>query len=281
MSGETKPARLEHNAAVYADWNTAVPAWTRWDDQWSRFSAPLNELLAEEAHVRRGLHVLDVAGGSGEPALSIARAVGAAGRVTVTDFVPGMLAAARRRAQEGALTNMGFVEADAEALPFANGAFDAVTCRFGLYYFSDPPRALREMRRVLRPAGRAALVTWGPFELNPYWSAGSAVVAAAMGDQAPAPPEEFRFSGPRRLALMMEAAGLQTVRSELRLLMLLWPGPAEELASRDMEEDPRVARLVASDRERLRASLEAAYRPFSRGGHVALPSAVVLTSGAR
>jgi ubiquinone/menaquinone biosynthesis C-methylase UbiE len=71
---------------------------------------------------------------------------------------------------------MEFVVADAEALPFPNGTFDAFTCRFGLCCFSLAQCALREMRRMLRPAGHAALITWGPFELNPYWSAGSAVL---------------------------------------------------------------------------------------------------------
>jgi hypothetical protein len=102
-----------------------------------------------------------------------------------------------------------------------------------------------------------------------------------MGDQAPAPPDELRFSDPRRLAIMMESAGLQAIRGEFRRPSLLSTGPAEELASRDMEQDPRVAGLAAGDRERLRASLEAAYRAFSSGGHLALPSAVVLASAPR
>ena len=274
-------APLERNKAAYDDWSSAVSAWTRWDRQWSQFSAPIDLLLLAEADIGSGMQVLDVAGGSGDPALALARAIGPSGQVTVADFVAGMLAVARRRAEAEGLANVVCVEADAEDLPFADRVFDAVTCRFGLYYPSDPLCALREMRRVLKPSGRVVLVTWGPFELNAYWSAGSAALANALGDQTPEPPPEFRLSDPKTLATMMETAGLTVIRSELARLRLRWPGPPEELAARDLEEDLLAAALPLSEKRQLRLSLEAAYRHFTEGGGVTLPSAVVMASGVR
>jgi SAM-dependent methyltransferase len=273
--------RLERNRAAYDDWSSAVSAWTRWDRQWSQFSAPIDELLLAKARIRPGMQVLDVAGGSGDPALPLARAIGPSGRVTVADFVADMLIVAQQRAEAEGLANVVCVEADAENLPFADGAFDAVTCRFGLYYPSEPLCALREMRRVLKPSGRVVLVTWGPFEINAYWSAGSAVLADALGAQTPEPPREFRLSDPKTLATMMETAGLTVVRSELARLRLRWPGPPEELAARDLEEDLAAVALPLSEKRKLRSSLEAAYRRFTEGDSVTLPSAVVMASGVR
>jgi ubiquinone/menaquinone biosynthesis C-methylase UbiE len=281
MTGNAASRRPDHNQDAFRDWSASVGDWTAWDEQWSQFSAPVNGLLVAAARISSGMHVLDVAGGSGEPALTLARVVGVEGRVTASDFVPGMLEVARQRAAAAALRNVDFVEADTEDLPFPDGAFDAVTCRFGLYYAGDARRALCEMRRVLKPGHRVSLVTWGPFHLNAYWSAESEVIEEVTGEAAGEPPEEFRFSDARTLACLMEAAGFAGVESRLRRLTLLWPGAAEDLAARDLEGTPLVKSLAPEGQERLRCALSASYRRFARGRCVALPSAVVIASGAR
>jgi ubiquinone/menaquinone biosynthesis C-methylase UbiE len=279
-NGEPTSQRPDHNLDAFDDWSASVAAWTAWDEQWSQFSAPVNGLLVAGAHIRAGMHVLDVACGSGEPALSLARAVGPLGHVTASDFVPEMLDVARRRAAAAALRNMDYVEADAEDLPFADSAFDAVTCRFALCYAGDARRALREMRRVLKPSCRAALATWGPFDLNTYWSAGSAAIEKVTGDAAEELPEEFLFSDAVALATLMEAEGFAAVESSLRRLRLSWPGEAEDLAGRDLADGPFAEALAPEDKERLRSLLIAAYRRFAQKGCVVLPSAVVIASGA-
>jgi ubiquinone/menaquinone biosynthesis C-methylase UbiE len=86
-----------------------------------------------------------------------------------------MLAAARAAAtREGAAVE--WREGDALEQPFADGAFEVVLCQQGLQFFPDKPRGLREMRRVLRPAGRIVLSVWGPIERSP----GFAVLAEAL-----------------------------------------------------------------------------------------------------
>ncbi len=281
MTGGAPSRRPDHNQDAYDDWSASVAGWTTWDEQWSQFSAPVNGLLVAGARIRPGMHVLDVASGSGEPALTLARVVGLRGRVTASDFVPGMLEVARQRAAAAALHNVDFVEADTEDLPFPDNTFDAVTCRFGLYYAGDARRALCEMRRVLKPGHRVALVTWGPFHLNAYWSAESAAIEEVIGEAAGEPPEEFRFSDAGALAALMEAAGFATVESRLRRLTLAWPGEAEDLAARDLADDPLVEALAPEDAELLHSLLIAAYRRFAQRGCVVLPSALVIASGAR
>ncbi len=99
------------------------------------------------------MKVLDLACGSGEPSLSLARAVGPMGHVIATDIVPGMLEIAEENARRKGLSNIEFRIADAEAIPFPDESFDVVTCRFGVMFFSDPERAMREARRVLKNDG--------------------------------------------------------------------------------------------------------------------------------
>jgi ubiquinone/menaquinone biosynthesis C-methylase UbiE len=96
--------------------------------------------------------VLDVACGTGVVAREAARRVGPAGAVAGLDRNEGMLAVARRMAP-GIAWRHGL----AEALPFPDGAFDAVICQFGLMFFEDRGKALGEMWRALRPGGRLAV----------------------------------------------------------------------------------------------------------------------------
>ena len=98
--------------------------------------------------------VLDVATGGGHTALALARV---AGHVTATDLTPAMLAAAEAHLRGAGITNATFRVADAQALPFADGSFDIVTCRIAPHHFPRPDAFAREARRVLRPGGRLLL----------------------------------------------------------------------------------------------------------------------------
>lgn len=98
---------------------------------------------------------LDVATAAGHTALADAPL---ARRVVGVDLTPAMLAVAARLARERGLTNVEFIEGDAERLPAADGTFDRVLCRIALHHFPDPAQAVREMARVLKPGGRVALV---------------------------------------------------------------------------------------------------------------------------
>ncbi len=98
---------------------------------------------------------LDVATGTGFTAIALARQVLS---VVALDLTPEMLAEGQRMADEADVTNVEFVAGDAHALPFADGKFDLVTARRAPHHFADPPRAFREMCRVLKPRGRLGLV---------------------------------------------------------------------------------------------------------------------------
>ena len=108
------------------------------------------ETLAAWGRAQRPGRVLDVATGGGHTALAFA---GIAREVVACDVTEPMLAAARRFIAGGGAGNVRYAVGDVAALPFGDGVFDLVTCRIAAHHFADPAGAVREVRRVLRPAG--------------------------------------------------------------------------------------------------------------------------------
>ena len=121
---------------------------------------PWGRLLIEKVGLKPGDRVLDIATGPGTLARQAAVVIGASGTVTGVDLSPKMLVQAQAQAPvvNGAVLN--FIEASAEALPFADAEFDVVLCQQGLQFFGDQARATKEMKRVLKPGGRLALAMW-------------------------------------------------------------------------------------------------------------------------
>jgi ubiquinone/menaquinone biosynthesis C-methylase UbiE len=109
---------------------------------------PVTQALIEEAEIVAGQSVLDVAGGAGEPSLTIAEMVGPTGSVTCTDAVAEMVVTAQNGGQRRGLTNVLFRQCSADSLPFESESFDAAVSRLGAMFFPDPPAAIREMLRV-------------------------------------------------------------------------------------------------------------------------------------
>jgi ubiquinone/menaquinone biosynthesis methyltransferase len=105
-----------------------------------------------------GGYVLDLCCGTGDLALQLARRVGRRGHVVGLDFSPAMLAIARRRSRLFPGYSLEWVLGDALALPFPDSSFDAITMGYGLRNVTDIPQALREIRRVLKPGRRAAIL---------------------------------------------------------------------------------------------------------------------------
>lgn len=119
---------------------------------------PLAEKLCDDAGLRAGQRVLDIACGSGNAALAAARR---GCRVTGLDYAPSLLERARARAAaEG--VEVEWVEGDAEALPFPDGTFDAVLSVVGVMFAPDQEAAARELVRVCKPGGTIALISWTP-----------------------------------------------------------------------------------------------------------------------
>ena len=128
---------------------------------WKRFTIAKTGLL-------RGQAALDVAAGSGDLAVGLARRVGRSGRVVVTDVNASMLAVGRDRLIDaGFAGNVDYVLCDAESLPFSPSSFHCVTIGFGLRNVTDKDRALASIFRVLKPGGRLLVLEFSKPELGP------------------------------------------------------------------------------------------------------------------
>src|SRR6478672_4927167 len=138
------------------DWNSfgRANASQKWRRQSAAMGNDMTRAIVEAAQVRPGMRVLDIACGTGEPAISIAQLLAGSGDVVGIDISPSPLKIAAERATQRGLSNVTFQQADAHQLPFADNTVDRITSRLGVMFFSDLPRALSEMRRVLKPSGR-------------------------------------------------------------------------------------------------------------------------------
>ena len=131
--------------------------------------------------------------------------------VSGLDFSPEMLSLAAERAPVAKLH-----KGDAAALPFGDGSFDAVVCNFGMMHLPDQPRALLEIKRVLRPDGRFVMATWVGPEASPAFGAVfGAIKAHADFSAAPPQPDLFQFARPTVAQEMMAGAGLHMTAHEV------------------------------------------------------------------
>ncbi len=213
-------------------WGTQyrLVASEKWKAKSAAMGTPVTDALVEYAKPKEGMHVLDLASGTGEPAITIASRVGPTGHVTALDLSADLLAIAEKRAKSRGLENFSTRQADAHSLPFPNESFDLATSRFGVMFFRDVEGALGEVRRVLRPESRVCLLAWGPFE-QPYWQSMMGVVHRHVGGTLlePGGADPFRFAKPGSLSAVLNAAGFKKVAEETRTLPWSWPGPPEEV----------------------------------------------------
>jgi demethylmenaquinone methyltransferase / 2-methoxy-6-polyprenyl-1,4-benzoquinol methylase len=184
---------------------------------WKRFTLAL-------ANLRPGQRALDVAGGTGDLALGLARQVGERGLVVLSDINAAMLARGRDRLLDaGCCGNVACVQADAERLPFAGGSFDCVTIGFGLRNVTDKGAALAAMRRVLRPGGQLLVLEFSQPRLpglKPLYDAYSFRVLPWLGRLVAHDEASYRYLAesirmhpdPETLLTMLKEAGLEGCR---------------------------------------------------------------------
>jgi ubiquinone/menaquinone biosynthesis C-methylase UbiE len=257
-------------------------------DKWKAKSAIMGKAVTQElveyAQVRPGMRVLDLASGTGEPAISIAMRVGSQGHVTALDLSADLLEIANGRAQERGLHNFSTRQADAHALPFPDDSFDLATSRFGVMFFGDIVRALGELRRVLRDQARACFLAWGTID-QPYWQTTMGVVHRHVGGPIlqPGGPNPFRFSEPGSLAAELKAAGFREVQEETKTLPWTWPGTPQEVWEQAQAVSvpfrPMLDRVPETLWPRINAEVLAAIGRYAKGENIEFGASVVLASG--
>jgi len=271
-----------------ADWGNSYRLVA--SDQWKVKSAAMGkdvtQTLVQYARPKPGMCVLDLASGTGEPAISLATLVGAQGRVTALDLSAELLEIARGRAKERGLENFVTQQADAHFLPFENDAFDLATSRFGVMFFRDPVLACRELHRVLRDGARACFLAWGPFD-QPYWRSTVAVVHRHVGGPLlqPGGPDPFRFSRPGSLSEVLRNAGFREVEEESRTVPWTWPGTPEDVWAQmqavAVPFRPLLDRVPSDLWPKIHAEVLAEIAQYIQGEQIAFGVTVVLASGSK
>ena len=202
---------------ILSAWRESAKYWTKHRRIVRAMFAPITTALIEDAGIGAGQTILDVAGGTGEPSLTLSEIVGASGWVTYTDAVTEMVEAARSESERSGLSNLSFHQCLANSLPFDTDSFNVVTCRLGVMLFPHPFAAVREMLRVTKPGGRVVLAVWHATEVNPFFSSITQVMARYVDSPAtdPGAPGAFRFAEHGLLARLVEEAGAPDVRERV------------------------------------------------------------------
>jgi ubiquinone/menaquinone biosynthesis C-methylase UbiE len=198
------------------DWDRAAAAWRKYDESLRQGSAPLTRRMMELAAIQPGHRVLDIASGTGEPGLPAAEIAGPSGYVLLTDQSSEMLAVARDKAREAALTNVEFLLCDAEDLQVEPKSFDAVLCRGALPLMPDPPAVLQTAYSALRAGGRIAVTVGGRPEANPYFMVPYLVLRkyTKLPRYEPGAPGPLYFADPDRLRCVLADAGFRELHFE-------------------------------------------------------------------
>lgn len=241
-------------------WSDAASGWSRY---WGGFSQPARLAVLDAAGVRPGDRVLDVGCGSGEfLELLAARGIRAAG----IDPAPEMIALARRHAPDAEL-----VVGTAEALPWADAAFDLVTAFNALHFADDVDAALAEAVRTTRPGGAVAVANWAEGSRNELEVIEQAVADAV--DETLPPDGELREPG--GLERLLAEGGLVELRAGLVPLDWVARDDAALVAGILLGEDDETI-------EELRPVVVAAARPFREpGGAYRLRNAFRFAAGRR
>jgi ubiquinone/menaquinone biosynthesis C-methylase UbiE len=278
---------LAAKAKEHKRWSLAAAGWRKHDARLSAYLFPVAERMLERIGLRLGQRVLDIASGTGEPALSVAGRVGGNGWVLGLDFVEEMLATARDKAAQRGLANIEFKRQDGEELDVPPATFDAVTMRFGLMLMADPGSCLRRAHTALKPGGRIALSTWAPAEKNPWAAIPLAVLKRHMALPATAPgaPGLFALSDPQRLRSLLGSAGFRDVKVEEVPVVMANFASGQEYFNFTMELAGTIAQLcsqLAPDKRALVAR-EIAFDAdrHLKNGRLLLPGVALVASAHR
>jgi len=248
--------------------------------------APLTEALIADAKISEGQSVLDVAGGPGEPSLTIAERVGATGTVTCTDAVAEMVAAAESEAKRRGVANIEFRQCTADSLPFDDNSFDAVVSRLGVMFFPDPLAGLREMMRVTKSGGALSLAVWHKSELNPFTQVITDVVSRHVDASPPADadaPGAFRFAEPGKLAGLLKRAGANDVHERVlhfRIEAPIAPGEFWEMRSEISETlREKLAKLSPEQVLNVAKEVKEAVAEFFPNNQMSFPAQMIIVTG--
>lgn len=275
MSSSTPGGADAFRDFEHAGWERAADVYHR---TFSALTAQAIGPLLDAVGAAPGVSLLDVATGPGHTA---AAAASRGTRVVGVDFSRRMLALAGRQ-----YPDVEFRQGEAEALPFPDGAFEAVAMNFGLLHLARPEQALHEARRVLRPGGRVAFSVWArPEEAVVFGIVlGAVQTHGTLETPLPPGPPFFRFSDPEECERTLRAAGFDAPRvAEVRMVWHLPSADAviEAMADGTARTGPLLRAQTPQALRAIDASIREALQAYETERGLALPMPAVVASAVR
>jgi SAM-dependent methyltransferase len=205
---------IKYKETTKNQWDTAAEAWHRWGPLLNRWLGEATEEMLDMANIHQGSNVLDVAAGAGEQSITVAKRIGANGRILATDISSEILEYARSSAILAGIPNLETKVIDGELLDtLGESCFDAVISRVGLIYFPDQQKALQGMKSCLRPGGKISVMTYAAADRNDFFSIPVAIIRrrAQLPPPLPGQPGPFSLGDPEVLKKTLEDAGFKQV----------------------------------------------------------------------
>ena len=197
-------------------WRDVSDGWRKNDARLRENADCVTQRMLDLANIGDGDWVLDIASGTGEPAIPAAHRVGESGRVIGVDLVDEMLSVARDKAEAQQLKNVEFQKVDGKSLAFEAGSFDAITSRWGLIFMPEPQTSLQQMHHVLKNNGQLVVACWTEPERNPFFTHAMSILMKHM--DVPQPPLKapgvFAFADPDYLEDTLRQSGFQSIEIE-------------------------------------------------------------------
>lgn len=267
------------------DWSAVAAAWDAHREHAESTTGAVTVAVLDALALEPGQHVLELGAGTGDFATEIAKRVTPGGRVLASDVAAGMVALLARAAAD--IDNLDVAQLDAVQTGRGDGEYDAVVFRMGLMFVSEPERALRECRRVLRDGGRLAVAVWAGPEHNPWISSigmAAMVHAVVAGGPPTGPGGLFSLADPALLSRAAEAAGFTHVEVRPVATTASFASADEHFSTVSALAGPLAAALASASPEqlaRVRRTAAELVQPHHTADGLVLPGrALLLTARA-
>lgn len=265
-------------------WADVAPGWLKHDHR--AVQKDVTAAMLASALVRAGHKVLDIASGTGEPAITAAHHVGPTGAVVGIDLSSDMLQCARQKAETLGLSHLQFQLGDGQDFVVPDLGFDAVLIRWGLMFMADPDACLRRARAALKPTGHISVACWAAPAENPWASIPMDIIRQYESGPEPMASGIFSFADRGRLHRVLEDAGFVDVRiqpvrvffgdvfahvDDFMTYLLDVAGPVTR----------RLCLLSAEQQQHARDEMRRAFAAYSRNGQVLVPGITWVGAGRR
>lgn len=262
-------------------WNKFSDGWKKWDDFTMSFLRPMGDAIVTSLFIQNTDYVLDIASGTGEPALTIAQR---AKKVVGTDIAEKMIEIARENATERKIRNIEFKVADITELPFENMSFDKISCRMGFMFFPDMQIAANEMFRVCKNSGKISTSVWAGPDTNPWITTMTQILSKNIDlpPTDPMAPGMFRCAKPGMVKGFLETAGFTNVQEKTIAGKVNFNVPSNYWRNMTEIVAPVVAALSKVDdatRLKIQAEVITACEQLAKNGKLELDYASIMISG--